>query len=340
MDTLVSVIIPVYNVAPYLTESIESVLHQSYTNLEIILIDDGSTDGSGEICDRYAKADRRIRVMHQENQGLSAARNAGLDTMTGDLVAFLDSDDAYHPDFDAYHPDFVVKTVKAMVRKNADLVVAKYSFHDTVGRMTQQNCIKEGPYIRQGMYDRVAALRALADGIINHGAWNKLYRKELWEDLRFPAGHVYEDIDTMYRVMNRCDRIYAIVETLYRYRKRSGSISKTYTPDNMQDWTFAQSHFFAFIEENIPDVFAAEQLKKLRQLRVLRMCIYYVHLSRDEDQAFLEDLRGEIIKLGREVGVGSCSLHMKACYRMICDCPWMVKILYPVYSSRKRDGRI
>ena len=96
---IVSIIIPVYNVAPYLVEALDSVVHQSYGNLEIIIIDDGSTDGSAEICDDYARRDRRIRLIHQENKGIGAARNVGLDIMNGEAVAFLDSDDAYDPDF-------------------------------------------------------------------------------------------------------------------------------------------------------------------------------------------------------------------------------------------------
>lgn len=98
-DILVSVIVPVYNVAPYLEDALNSVLDQTYEHLEIIIIDDGSTDGSGEICDEYRKRDNRIHVVHQENKGLSAARNAGLDHMSGAFVAFLDLDDLYHPEF-------------------------------------------------------------------------------------------------------------------------------------------------------------------------------------------------------------------------------------------------
>ena len=95
---MISVIVPVYNVEPYLEEAIESVIHQTYTNLEIILVDDGSTDGSGRICDRYQKKDSRIKIIHQENRGLSAARNAGLDICKGGMIAFLDSDDAFCKD--------------------------------------------------------------------------------------------------------------------------------------------------------------------------------------------------------------------------------------------------
>ena len=116
MNPLVSVIIPVYNVSPYLRESLDSVISQTYTNLEIIAVDDGSTDDSGRICDEYAEKDTRIKVIHQANRGLSAARNAGLNAMTGEYVAFLDSDDALYP-------EMVECMVKGMEKNAADIAV-------------------------------------------------------------------------------------------------------------------------------------------------------------------------------------------------------------------------
>lgn len=119
MFPLVSVIVPVYNVKPYLHESIESVLNHTYKNYELIIIDDGSTDGSELICDKYQKNDKRIRVIHQNNKGLSGARNTGLDVMHGDVVAFLDSDDAFLP-------DFLQVMVQTMISDNVDIVVCDY----------------------------------------------------------------------------------------------------------------------------------------------------------------------------------------------------------------------
>ena len=178
-DMLVSIVIPVYNVRPYLTQALDSVLHQSYKSLEIIIIDDGSTDGSSEICDAYAAKDARVLVVHQTNKGLSAARNAGLDLITADVVAFLDPDDALHE-------SFVEELLSAMIREKADLAICRYTSHRTDGLLNAEGNRKTMPSIASGTYDRIETLRALADNRINVHVWNKLYRGELWKEIRFP----------------------------------------------------------------------------------------------------------------------------------------------------------
>ena len=128
---MISVIIPVYNVAPYLREALDSVINQTYKDLEILIIDDGSTDGSSEICDDYTSYPRVI-VQHQPNLGLSTARNTGLDMITGDYVAFLDSDDAYHPD--------CIRSM-AVAMDDADLVISKYTLNYTKGKLEQKGIV-------------------------------------------------------------------------------------------------------------------------------------------------------------------------------------------------------
>ena len=151
---LVSIIIPIYNVAAYIEESLESVINQTYCNLEILLVDDGSTDGSGKMCDEYEKRDSRIRVVHQDNRGLSAARNTGLNMMSGDAVAFLDSDDALMP-------DYIEKMFATMAKENADLVLCKYLTYRTTGRMIGESIDKERPLIPGGIYDHISSLQAM-----------------------------------------------------------------------------------------------------------------------------------------------------------------------------------
>ena len=140
---LVSIIIPVFNVKYYLTETLESVINQTYKNLDIILIDDGSTDGSSDICDEYASKDKRIRVHHQVNQGVSAVRNAGLDLAVGEFLAFLDSDDAYYP-------DYLSSMMTTMIHEGVDIVMCKYTEHKTRGKMVLTGHEKIFPLIVGG----------------------------------------------------------------------------------------------------------------------------------------------------------------------------------------------
>ncbi len=127
-NSLVSVIVPVFNVAPYLAEALDSVINQTYRNLEIIVVDDGSTDDSGKICDEYAAKDNRIQIVHIKHQGVSVARNTGLDLMKGELVAFLDPDDAYKP-------EFIDTMVNTMYREKADIVLCGMTIYKTTKRM-------------------------------------------------------------------------------------------------------------------------------------------------------------------------------------------------------------
>ena len=217
--SLVSIIIPVYNVKLYLKEALDSVIHQTYQNLEIIIIDDGSTDGSEKLCDEYTEKDQRIIVIHQENKGLSNARNVGLDLMHGEALAFLDSDDAYSS-------DYVRVMAEAMIREKADIVICRYTIHNTTDRLSPSGREKKLPRITQGLYDRKQSLCALVDGAINNSVWNKLYRQELWTDIRFPNGRVYEDFDTSYRIFNACKTVYVVDKSQYLYRKRPGSICR------------------------------------------------------------------------------------------------------------------
>ena len=157
-EPLVSVIVPVYNVCAYLEESLDSVLRQSHERLEILIVDDGSTDGSGEICERYAEKDPRIRVFRQNNRGLSAARNVGLDNASGEYIAFLDSDDAFH--------ERMIQTLLDVLRlQKADIAVCGVSVHRTEGRMKpdEQGAARS----RSRLADRDEALRICLDGGID-----------------------------------------------------------------------------------------------------------------------------------------------------------------------------
>lgn len=334
---LVSVIVPVFNVESYLAEALDSVICQTYTNLEIIVIDDGSTDGSGRICDEYAGKDRRIRVIHQENRGLSAARNAGLDVMKGETVSFLDSDDAYYP-------EFIETMMTAMIRENAEIVTCKNSIQRTTGKMTGSRDEKIYPLIQPGVYDRAETLRALADEQINHSVWNKLYRKELWSGIRFPEGSVYEDIAITYRLIDRSRKICVLDLPLYMYRKRPGSISNVKSAKNISDYFVARSQFEQFIQANIPGIFTDEQLNWFRRQGLRRRIVRYIHYSGNpetEGKAFRKEQRKQISKEGKTIGIGKCCLRIRICYLMICYCPILAESAGSIYKLLcKKKSRI
>ena len=244
MEPLVSVIIPVYNVSPYLREALDSVIYQTYRNLEIIIVDDGSTDDSGLVCDKY-KGDPRVKVIHQENRGLSGARNTGIDLMMGDFVVFLDSDDAFHP-------EMIGRMLKLLMRNEADLAACSFGVYRTEGRLAGVE--KDG---RTGFgEDRIYTAREAAisqmEGTFDEAAWNKLYRKELWDRLRFPEGYVYEDMRVMPFLYEQCDRIAVTSEELVYHRVRPDSITKTRTVRNMQDLLDAYGVLREYAEQANP----------------------------------------------------------------------------------------
>ena len=207
MET-VSIIVPVYNTARYLAECVESIRCQSYENLEILLIDDGSTDESGTICEEFSGLDRRIRVIHQENRGLSAARNRGLDTASGQYICFVDSDDA------------IGETMVEDLRNTL-----KWSKAD----MALCNILRNGG--ATPMPPEVLGPESYLEKLLEPEAWyyitmpNRLCRRELWDGLRFPEGYLHEDEAVIYPLAARCRRIAIRAEALYFYRTRPDSIT-------------------------------------------------------------------------------------------------------------------
>lgn len=207
----ISIIIPVYNVAKYLRKCLESVINQTYQNLEIIVIDDGSTDGCDKICDEYAKKDNRIRVIHQPNKGLSEARNSGLKVMTGEFVGFVDSDDWIEP-------NFYELLEKRMREKNADIVMMGYYC------VYKDKILKCRLFPDDFPYDNMNGLKALSENKISHVVWNKLYNKKLFNDLVFCKGRLHEDVLITYQLILRASRIECLNVFGYYQIMRASSI--------------------------------------------------------------------------------------------------------------------
>ena len=234
---LISVIVPVYNVAEYLPECVDSIINQTYKNLEIILVDDGSTDACPDICDEYAKRDSRIRVIHKKNGGLSDARNVGLDICTGEWIGFVDSDD-----YIAH--DMYEKLYASAVEVQADVSVCQ-SIKDKNGTLLYSN-YQRGTEILYSKEDMIN--RMFCGGVQTIAVYLKLYRKNVFLDLRFPVGKTNEDAFIILSIIDNTDKMVIIPDALYYYRLRIGSITNVrYWNSNIWDTILAYQYNMSVI---------------------------------------------------------------------------------------------
>ncbi len=221
-EPLISVIVPVYNVEGYLDQCMESIVGQSYPHLEIIVVDDGSTDSSGEICDRWAARDERISVIHQPNGGHSAARNTALNAMTGELVFMVDSDDVLHP-------EFTQTLLDVMCQTNADIVVGDYvAFYGSEPQF--QRVIGELPVRQLNQQEALLAVFYQDKDGFDNSPWGRLYKASLFTDIRFPLGIIYEDLAIIYPLLKQCNRVSLVNHVLYGYRQHADSSMKVFSP--------------------------------------------------------------------------------------------------------------
>ncbi|MCR5059123.1 MAG: glycosyltransferase family 2 protein [Clostridiales bacterium] len=250
---MISIIVPVYKVEKYLRTCVDSLLSQTYKNIEIILIEDGSPDRSDVICDEYQKKDPRVKVIHTENHGLSAARNLGLQAARGEYIGFVDSDDWIEPDMyehllfslEQNHADISVCAVYNEYRKST---LPRYEVVDNVYRGND-------------------AIGALIRGQLCNAVWNKLFKKECWDKLTFPEGIIYEDIATLYKMYKNDIIIASSSRHLYHYRARSGSLTRTKSMRGLKDYWNAVYNRYRFLCEHLTE----EQVETFRESMLLQL---------------------------------------------------------------------
>ena len=231
---MISVIVPVYNVEAYLRKCLDSIVNQTYKDLEILVIDDGSTDGSKAICDEYARVDQRVKVFYAENCGLSSARNIGLDNARGEYIGFVDSDDWIER-------DMYEVLLKKAEKIGADVVECgvyiDYS-KKTITSMKQE-------MITHGKDSLIALLRQdFSDGV-----WNKIWRKSCFEKIRFPIGRLFEDIAVTYRIIDTTKCVCSVPEIKYHYVQRKTSISYSFNTNNLMDYWYSCLERYEFLHE-------------------------------------------------------------------------------------------
>lgn len=226
---LISIVVPVYNVEVYLRQCIESIVGQTYKNLQIILVNDGSTDKSAQICKKYAENDCRIEVITQSNQGISAARNAGIEQVQGQYICFVDSDDF----IDAQYVEVLYNNIQS-----ADMVICNATFYNTsdpLESLTSKDLVNipRKSFSKEELIGNIHCFKRPLVIV----PWNKLYRVEVWKDLRYPVGLVHEDEYIIHHIIDRCQSIEFIDIPLYYYRQSvENSVMSSFSRNRFNDF--------------------------------------------------------------------------------------------------------
>lgn len=247
---LISVIIPIYKVEALLERCVDSVLAQTYRNLEVILVDDGSPDRCGEICDAYVQKDPRISVIHKENGGLSSARNAGLDIAEGEYIAFLDSDDWLEPE--------TYETMLALAEKNGVKLVCAGRY-DVYG---EEKILGLCPEREETVSGETFAGMIFRWDHCDSAAWDKLYHRSLWESARYPLGKINEDVPVTYRLALAAGEVTLCPKPFVNYYHRPGSITTASVSDKSFHFAEHTEAIYSYILENYPAI--ADHARYLR----------------------------------------------------------------------------
>lgn len=221
MSELISVIVPVYNIEQFLPKCLDSILSQTYTNFELLLIDDGATDSCPSICDAYTQQDHRIKVIHKKNGGLSDARNVGLGIASGEYICFIDSDDYVSP-------EYLQKLYEAMKKDDVDMSICQFQCVTEFGDIIEGNCgFKQSNNPHPVVLTEKECWERFFSHDIHVMVWNRMYKRKVFDTLRFPVGKISEDERIFQEILSRCNKTVVIPNISYYYTQRSSSITKS-----------------------------------------------------------------------------------------------------------------
>lgn len=277
-NDLISIIVPVFNSEQYLSKTIDSLLKQNYHNIEILLIDDGSTDNSLKICNKFALKDKRIVVIHSENKGVSNARNLGLIKANGEFIAFVDSDDYIEP-------NMIDTLYNLHLKTKSDITMCSISRED------QNDIPFEKIIFPNKTYKKEEAIAELINDNIRDYLWNKLYKSKLFEDIKFPIGKIYEDVLTLYKLFLKANHVSSTDLILYHYIDRNNSIVNSNNGKKAKSLYYAYKKKLTDLELKYP-----EFTDICRYQRIVHEINYFMEKSLEEKQNF-KNLKNNIIKL-------------------------------------------
>lgn len=248
MNPRISIIVPVYKVESYLNKCIDSILNQTFEDFELILVNDGSPDKCGEICEDYAKKDSRIRVFHKENGGQATARNFGIDVARGEYIGFVDSDDYIEP-------EMYEVLYNMCINDNCDMV-------NCSSKIYFNNKIKVNGNGEKVIHSKKEAMRVVIEGLLyDECLWSKLIKKSVLKDLRMPVGIIYEDTAFVYKIVDKCERIGYMGVPMYNYIKREDSTMDRAVKEIRTDAILVYKEMYEFVKNKYPDIADIVRLK-------------------------------------------------------------------------------
>ncbi len=272
---MISVIVPVYNVELYLRKCLDNIVEQTYRDLEILVIDDGSTDGSGRICDEFSERDERIRVYHTENHGLSAARNLGIENANGEYLGFVDSDDWIES-------DMYEMLIRKAIETDADVVeCGSCAEYQTRTILYEKECVQ---------VSGVEAIHLLLCEKLTTTVWDKLWKRKCFNNISFPNGRVFEDVATTFRLYEAAEKVCSIKDCKYHNNVRMNSISRTRNMKNLVDYWISQHEWYEYLYDHVNDEDKLNLLWFCARATARMWALYY-DCSKDERSFFSDEMR-------------------------------------------------
>lgn len=322
MNDLISVIVPIYNVEKYLRDCITSIINQSYTNLQIILVNDGSKDNCINICKEYQKKDNRIIIIDKSNGGLSDARNAGIKMAKGKFICFIDSDDVVN----RYYIEYLYN---ALISQKAQIAICKFGRFSEIDDLNEKKdrCNK----INYNTVNNITACEQIYNKnyyVYCTVVWNKLYRKTLFDKISFPNGRLHEDEFTSYKLLYSSSKIVELSNQLYYYRFSPNSIMNKKINKTKLDVLDALNERLAFFEQHKEN--KLYNLTLIRMVRIsLRIAFRFRYIYGEQNQYYKESLKSYYKHYDKAIRCNDCDVFNKIyirfakfnidiCYRIFC----------------------
>lgn len=322
MEHLISVIVPIYNVEHYINRCVQSIVNQSYKNLEIILVDDGSTDGSAFVCDEWINKDSRIKVIHKKNGGLSDARNVGMCHASGHLYSFIDGDDEISS-------EMLGRLYEELERTNAEVSMCRMEKIES----TRRYPTRDFPFTDKRIeMTGKEATRLLLEDVVDCSACIKLYKREIFDNVSFPVGKTNEDFAVMYKVLSSASRVVYISDILYYYYFRENSITSTEFNEKQFDKLDNCLEMVGYVSENIQELELEAKGYLYRQAMYLLKTVCLKGLKREYKERFMQlvsILRGGSFNILR---LQSLSPKEKCMYLFIA---WLPNLY--TYQKRRKN---